>query len=137
MTARDRSKPPRVATRNATRHSPAPLMWSVNTLISASKISTWRHSNVRERATLIAGIVVISVAQRGSLMAAIGLAAVLLAIALAFSYWGRRRQQMAPAPVYRALYRTNGCRVRSPEDWERRQDASLPARGAVTEPRLR
>ena len=92
---------------------------------------------MRERATLIAGIVVISVAQAASLMAAIVLASVLLAIAFAFSYWRLRRQKMAPAPVYRALYPPNGCRVRSPGDWERRQDASLPAHGAVTKPRLR
>lgn len=54
---------------------------------------------MRERASLIAGIVVISVAQRVSLMAAIGLAAALLAIAFAFSYWGRRRQQIAQAAL--------------------------------------
>ena len=54
---------------------------------------------MRERAILIAGVVVISVAQKTSLVAAIALPAVLLAVAFAFSYWGRRRQQIAQAAL--------------------------------------
>ena len=61
-----------------------------------SRTSTRRKSS---SSAAIAGVVVISVAQRVSLMAAIGLAAVLLAIALAFSYGGRRRQQIARAAL--------------------------------------
>lgn len=54
---------------------------------------------MKENATLIVGIVVISVAQRVSLVAAIGLTAVLLGIAFAFSYWRLRRQQIARAAL--------------------------------------